>query len=98
MKLQGLMGLIIGVGLTWSLPSLATMKAQDIQNAAKRYCQALDQKKSVVEAQEIATDYLMEQMEKNDKPNSKTIRQQMRQSVLKTCPQYADLIRQSQRK
>jgi hypothetical protein len=37
-------------------------------------------------------------MEKNDKPNYQTIRQQMRQSVLDTCPKYADLIRQSSKK
>jgi len=95
MKYSALKSLAIAVILLWSGPSLAALDDQDIQQAARRYCQALDQKKSVAEAQEIATDYLTDQMGKNDKPNYKTIRQQMRQSVLKICPQYADLIRQS---
>ena len=95
MKYSVLKSLAISVILLESGPSLAAINAQDIQQAARRYCQALDQKKSVAEAQEIATDYLTDQMGKNDKPDYKKIRQQMRQSVLKTCPQYADLIRQS---
>ncbi len=98
MKYPGLNSLAIAAILLWSWPSLATMTPQDIQQAARLYCQALDQKKSVAEAQEIATDYLTDQMGKNDKPDYKTIRQQMRQSVLDTCPKYADLIRQSSKK
>lgn len=88
-------------GIPWMLtmlPAQAGIDNKDIAKASQIFCDSLKAGKSVPDANDAATDYLAGQMSKKDKPNYAIIRQQMRQGILKICPEQAPTVRSSQQK
>jgi hypothetical protein len=82
-----------GVLLGGQAPGLAAITEPDIQRAAQLFCETLKAGKSETVAQDVATDYLMEQIEKSEKVSPKALRQRTRAAVLKQCPAQAQKIK-----
>ncbi|BFM40962.1 hypothetical protein [Synechocystis sp. LKSZ1] len=89
LPLLALSGLLFG-GLA---PAQAAVTEPDIQRAAQLFCDAIKAGKSEAVAQDVATDYLMEQIEKSEKVSPKALRQRTRAAVLKQCPAQAQKIK-----
>lgn len=89
---------LLGIGglLLWGLaPAQAAVTEADIRQAAQLFCDAVKAGKSEAMAEDVATDYLMERLEKSDKVSPKALRQRTRAAVLKQCPAQAQRIKTS---
>jgi poly-gamma-glutamate capsule biosynthesis protein CapA/YwtB (metallophosphatase superfamily) len=82
-----------GVLLGNLAPAQAAITELDIQRAAQLFCDAVKAGKSEAVAQDVATDYLMEQLDKSEKVSPKALRQRTRAAVLKQCPAQAQKIK-----
>ena len=83
-------------GIFFVQSSSAAINNKDITQASQIFCDSLKAGKSVPDANEAATDYLASQMNKKDKFNYAIIRQQMRQGIMKICPEQASKVRSAQ--
>ncbi len=79
------------MAIAFTAPSYAAISNDDIQQAAKMYCNSLKSGQSKEEAAKTADDYLSAKVNKGETVSFGEIRKQMRQSILSLCP---DLVKQ----
>ena len=79
------------MAIAFMAPSYAAISNDDIQQAAKMYCNSLKSGQSKEEAAKTADDYLSAKVNKGETVSFGEIRKQMRQSILSLCP---DLVKQ----
>ena len=86
-----LASVVITIGLILS-PELALGK-NTITEAAKLFCDALKNGQSPAMAQEIATDFVLQNLDKKAQPNPHSIHTQIRAEVIQQCPAQAQKIK-----
>jgi len=64
-----------------------------VTEAAQLFCDALKNGQSPATAQEIATEFVLQNLDKKAKPNAGLIHQQIRAEVLQQCPAQAQKIK-----
>ncbi len=73
----------------------AAVSDNDIQQAAQVFCDALTTGKNLPSAQEAATEYLLDRINKSEKVNPKKLRLKVREAVIQRCPTQAQKLKES---
>jgi hypothetical protein len=74
------------MAIAFIAPSYGAITNDDIQQAAKMYCNSLKSGQSKEDAAKVADDYLSLKVNKGETVSFGEIRKQMRQSILNICP------------
>lgn len=92
LSLQHISVLVIII-LSFTFRPVLALETNTLTEAARLFCNALKNGQSPASAQEIATDFVLQNLDKKAKPNPSSIHAQIRAEVLQQCPNQAQKVK-----